>query len=181
MKEIEIVEDPEKIKIIIEETRRKILSLLRFRDMTISELASILDKDISTIFRHIKKLEKYGFVRVTGERKLHNVPEKIYGRTARTFILAPEGYFKSEELIKKFRKRKIEGVVQNLNSMGYEVMDKTALEKIILYFEELPIEDIERLEKDVDWDILGLLRYILMLLKSDPAKVQELREIIKRV
>lgn len=181
MKEIEIVEEPERIKIIIEETRRKILSLLRFRDMTISELASILNKDISTIFRHIKKLEKYGFVRVTGERKLHNVPEKIYGRTARTFILAPEGYYKSEELIKNFRKRKIEGVVQNLNAMGYEVKDKAVLEKIILYFEELPIEDIEHLEKDVDWDILGLLRYILMLLKSDPEKIQELKKIIKRV
>ncbi len=178
MKEIEIVDDPEKIKIIIEDTRTKILRLLRFRDMTISELASILNKDISTIFRHIKKLEAAGFVKVTGERRLHNVPEKIYGRTARTIFLAPESYVK-DEAIRKMNKKRVEILADALNSLGYEVKDVNALFDILIHLDELSIRELEKLEKDVDWGILRKLALLIILLKIEDEDLQKIREIIK--
>ncbi len=178
MKEIEIVDDPEKIKIIIEDTRTKILRLLKFRDMTISELASILNKDVSTIFRHVKKLESAGFVKVTGERKTHNVPEKIYGRTAKTIFLAPETYAK-DEAIKKMNKKRVEILADTLKSMGYDVKDINTLFDLLIYFDELSIKDIEKLEKDIDWGILRKLALILVLLKIDDDKLEKLRDIIK--
>ncbi len=180
MKEIEIVDDPEKIKIIIEDTRTKILRLLRFRDMTISELASILNKDVSTIFRHIKKLERAGFVKVTGERRIHNVPEKIYGRTARTIFLAPESYVK-DETIKKMNKKRVEILAETLHSIGYEVTDLDALFDFLVRLDELSIEDIEKLEKDVDWGILRKLTLLLILLKIDERDIEEVRKIVKIV
>jgi len=179
MKEIEIVDDPEKIKIIIEETRSKILNLLRFRDMTISELASILNKDISTVFRHIKKLERAGFVKVTGERRLHNVPEKIYGRTARTFILAPESY-KKDVAIEKFSKKRMETLIKALKSIGYTVKNKRELMELLLYIDDIPLEDIENLQMDVDWGILGKLKTILAMIKIDDEKLKRLRELIRK-
>jgi DNA-binding transcriptional ArsR family regulator len=178
MKEIEIVDDPEKIKIIIEDTRTKILRLLRFRDMTISELASILNKDVSTIFRHIKKLESAGFVKVTGERKIHNVPEKIYGRTSRTIFLAPESYVK-DEAIKKMNKKRVEILAETLQSLGYEVKNVDELFEFLIYLDELTIKDLERLEKDVDWGILRKLTMLLVLLKIDDGELQRIRELIK--
>ncbi len=179
MKEIEIVDDPDKIKIIIEDTRTKILRLLKFRDMTISELASILNKDVSTIFRHIKKLENAGFVKVTGERKIHNVPEKIYGRTIKTIFLAPETYAK-DEAIKKMNKKRVEILVDTLNSLGYEVKDVDSLFDLLIHLDELSIKDIEKLEKDVDWGILRKLALVLVLLKISNEDLEKLREIVKK-
>ncbi len=178
MKEVEIVYDPEKIKILIEDTRTKILRLLRFRDMTISELASILNKDVSTIFRHIKKLENAGFVKVTGERKTHNVPEKLYGRTARTIFLAPESYVKNEA-IKKMNKKRVEILADTLQSLGYKVEDIDELFNMLIYFDELSISELQRLEKDVDWGILRKLTLILVLLKVRGEDLKKIREIIK--
>ncbi len=179
MKEIEIVDDPDKIKIIIEDTRTKILRLLKFRDMTISELASILNKDVSTIFRHIKKLEAAGFVKVTGERKIHNVPEKIYGRTIKTIFLAPETYTK-DEAIKKMNKKRIEILADILESLGYKVKDTDSLFDIIVHLDELSIKDIEKLEKDVDWGILRKLALILVLLKISNEELENLRSVVKK-
>ncbi len=174
MKEIEIVDDPEIIKIVVEETRSKILKLLRFRDMTISEIASILNKDVSTIFRHMKKLEKAGIVRVTGERKVHNIPEKVYGRTIRTIILAPEAYEKSA-VFKRFQERMYTEIKEALTEMGYVVEDDKFLKEFILKMEEIPLEDLNRLTRDMDWNNLRLLKAIIVLMKMDRESIEELK------
>ena len=174
MKEIEIVDDPEIIKIVVEETRSKILKLLRFRDMTISEIASILNKDVSTIFRHMKKLEKAGIVRVTGERKVHNIPEKVYGRTIRTIILAPEAYEKSA-VFKRFQERMYSEIKEALIEMGYVVEDDKFLKEFILKMEEIPLEDLNRLTRDMDWNNLRLLKAIIVLMKMDRESIEELK------
>ncbi len=88
-KDVKIIKDVEAIRIGIEETRNKIAALLKIDDMTISQLAEALDKDQSTIYRHIKKLEEAGFVEVCGARKVHHIPEKKYGRTAGIFLFSP--------------------------------------------------------------------------------------------
>lgn len=87
---VETVKDVDRIKVSLEETREKILALLRVNDMSISQIAEVLNKDQSTISRHIKKLERAGFVEIVGEKKEHHIPERIYGRTADTFLIHPE-------------------------------------------------------------------------------------------
>ncbi len=178
MKEIEIVSDPDVIKLITEETRSKILRLLRFRDMTISELSSILNKDISTIFRHIKKLEKAGLVSVTGERKIHNIPEKVYGRTIKTLFLAPEAYERSA-FIRRLQEKSAETIKEALGEIGYEVRDLEFLKDIIAYLDEITLEDINRLTRDMEWNNLRKLKEILILLNIDDKKIEELRKKIQ--
>ncbi len=175
MKEIEIVDDPEIIKIIVEETRSKILRLLRFRDMTISEIASILNKDVSTIFRHIKKLEKAGLIKVTGERKVHNIPEKLYGRTIKTIILAPEAYERSS-FIKRYTEKAFSEIKEALSEMGYSVEDEKFLKDFLLKIEDLPLEDLNLLIRDMEWNNLRRLKTLLILLKIDWKEVEKLRE-----
>ncbi|MFP4609316.1 MAG: ArsR/SmtB family transcription factor, partial [Candidatus Aenigmatarchaeota archaeon] len=88
--EIRLIEDPAALKVGLEGTRNQILELLRVKEMAISQISEALGKDQSTIYRHVKKLQDSGFVEVKGERKQHHIPEKIYGRTAKWFLLTPE-------------------------------------------------------------------------------------------
>ncbi|WP_456396518.1 ArsR/SmtB family transcription factor, partial [Thermococcus sp.] len=83
MKDVIIITEPERVMILSENTRFRILELLRERPMTINELTEILDRDRATIYRHIKTLEKAGFVEEIGQEG----NERIYARTARIFLI----------------------------------------------------------------------------------------------
>jgi DNA-binding transcriptional ArsR family regulator len=71
-KDVMVLTDPDVVKIATEATRRQILSLLRVNDLSISQIAQILGKDQSTVYRHIKKLEKYGLIKIVGKNRLYN-------------------------------------------------------------------------------------------------------------
>ncbi|NPA76087.1 MAG: ArsR family transcriptional regulator [Euryarchaeota archaeon] len=174
MKEIEIVDDPDMIKIIVEDTRTKILRLLRFRDMTISEMASILNKNVSTIFRHVKKLEEAGLVKVTGERKVRKVPEKLYGRTVRTIFLAPESFERSA-FTKRYREKKTKEIKHALEDIGYRVDDDNYLKDLVNYIDEISLSDLEKVKRDMDWNDLRSLKDILLLLNIPDRKIKEIR------
>ena len=104
--EIKFLDDPEVIKIAIDPTRRKILELLRLNNLTVAQIVNILEKDQSTIYRHVEKLVKAGIIEQSGERKEHHIPEKIYSRTAKIFFLAPGiGALSKEDVLVKHRKR----------------------------------------------------------------------------
>ena len=79
---LKVVKDPEKIKIGIEKTRSDILNILKKDDYTIKEIAEKLDKDKSTIYRHIKKLEDADYVKYKntddGKKKYYRVAHTIF-------------------------------------------------------------------------------------------------------
>ncbi len=87
--EIEVVEDPERIKIAVEKNRREILELLSDERLTIKEISEEMEKSPSTIYRHINKLEKNGFVNGAGECHDHHIPKRRYEKSAEFFIMCP--------------------------------------------------------------------------------------------
>ncbi len=84
-KDLKVIEDPETIKIGIEETRSKILSFLKEDDLTIKDISNKLDKDKSTIYRHVKKLEEHDFVGT-----IEDDGKRRYTRKAHTYYIDPE-------------------------------------------------------------------------------------------
>ncbi len=86
MKEFLIVRDACKWKETADPTRQKILEFLRTREMSADELAMILRKDVSTIYRHIHRLEAAGFVEVAREERAGAVSRKYYRRVAKLLI-----------------------------------------------------------------------------------------------
>ncbi|MGB9636386.1 MAG: ArsR/SmtB family transcription factor [Thermoplasmata archaeon] len=133
--EIKVIREPEVIEIALEETRRKILSLLSVSDMTVSQLVDILEKDQSTVYRHIEKMLEAGLVYVVGERKRRHIPEKIYGRTASVFILSPDLEDKRESsYLIEFEREQAERLAKIFYGMG--VLKKTGeeVENSILEF-----------------------------------------------
>ena len=168
--EIMFIEDPEKIKIAIDLTRRKILELLRFNDLTVSQMVSILDKDQSTIYRHVEKLLKAGFIEQSGERKEHHIPEKVYHRTAKMFFLAPGfGAVSGEEVITKHKKELYHRTFRLMNKIGYNVTDTTeeASNDLYTHIESMVQSKIKELgaDQELDFEMMRRLRTAIIILE----------------
>lgn len=175
-KDVKVIHDLDSIKICIEDTRSKILSLLRVNDMTISQLAEALNKDQSTIYRHIKKLEEAGFVIVSGERKVHHIPEKKYGRTAGIFLLAPKSMESkgSPEIALEWERKQVEKIVNILKMVGYDceedeevISDLTELFAGLTEKVKLNLDNIDEEVGEITFPTLFRLQLILSLLEIE--------------
>lgn len=126
MREVLIIAEPEKVKVLSDETRFKILQLLRERPMSIRELSMFLGKDRTTIYRHVKILERAGFLCEVGSEG----NERIYGRTARLILIKAE----PDESIERFRQEYLrvesEKLVFLLEKAGVGIKDRKKLMKL---------------------------------------------------
>ncbi|MEM4312581.1 MAG: ArsR family transcriptional regulator, partial [Thermoplasmata archaeon] len=128
MKDMEIIENSMAIKAAMENTRNSILQLLKYREMSISEISKFLKKDKSNIYRHIKKLEKYGLIKVVKKVKNGKNYESYYGRTAKIFIISTDSFFK-DSYLKEMRKMKENILEEVLNKMGFRIKDMSKFEE----------------------------------------------------
>ncbi|HDM22603.1 MAG TPA: ArsR family transcriptional regulator [Methanomicrobia archaeon] len=180
---IKVIRDPKAIIVGIEKNRRDILKLLRFNDLTVSQIAEILGKDESTIYRHIKKLEEVGLVNVVGERKRYHIPEKIYGRSSNLYIFAMDEKAPEEEMrIKQeYKKKMTENLINQLEKIGYKVKDEERLLNLLMdFFSSLHREWNEKLEnKDLEIDMYQKLFTIYLILKAE--RDEETGKIIKEI
>ena len=71
-------------------TRRRILSLLRDRAASTTELAEALGQPKGTVGHHLKVLEDAKLVRVVRTRKVRALTEKYYGRLARLYRIVAD-------------------------------------------------------------------------------------------
>jgi DNA-binding transcriptional ArsR family regulator len=86
MKPIKAIKDPEAFKLLADETRRKIVFLLRVKEMTVSQIAAQLNVTPQAIYHHIKKLLKGEMVEVAREERIDHLIESYYQATAETFF-----------------------------------------------------------------------------------------------
>lgn len=136
MKEVIIITEPERVRVLSDDTRFKILQLLRQRPMTIKELSDALERDRTTIYRHIKILEKAGLV-----EELDNLGnERVYSRTARLFLIKAD----PDESIEKFRQAYLQveadKLVQILEKAGFRIQDRMRLVELA----KQVLDEIER-------------------------------------
>jgi len=85
MKALKTISDPEAFKLFADETRRKIVFLLRAKEMTVSQIAEELNITPQTVYHHIKKLVGGGMVEVTREVRVDHLIESYYRATAEAF------------------------------------------------------------------------------------------------
>ena len=69
-----------------DDTRRRIIFLLRDSELTVKEIASRLGLTVQNIYHHIGRLQEAGLVRVIDERLSGHLIERFYTVTADTFI-----------------------------------------------------------------------------------------------
>jgi len=181
--EIKFLDDPEIIKIAIDPTRRKILELLRLNNLTVAQMVNILEKDQSTIYRHVEKLVKAGIIQQSGERKEHHIPEKIYSRTAKIFFLAPGiGALSKEDVLVKHRKEMYEKSARLLEKMGYSETEatKAVSREMHTEIEAIVQSKIKELGSDseLDFNALWWLRTAITVIELQ--KNDDLKELAKK-
>ena len=126
MREVLIITEPETVKVLSEETRFKILQLLRMQPMTITELSEAIGKDRTTIYRHIKVLEKAGLV----EEIETQGNERVYSRSAKLFLIKADPDESVEQFRQAYLQVEAEKLVQILEKAGFKIEDRARFVKL---------------------------------------------------
>lgn len=82
-----VVREPEQLRALAGDLRTKLVTLLRERARSTTDLAGELGLPKGTVGHHLKVLERAGLVRVVRTRQVRALTEKYYGRTARLFVI----------------------------------------------------------------------------------------------
>lgn len=85
MKERKIIRDPGAFQLLADDTRMKMIYLLRAKEMTAGQIAGELGLTPQTIYHHIKRLRDAGMVEVSREERTEHIIESFYRATAGFF------------------------------------------------------------------------------------------------
>jgi len=104
----------EAFKLLGDETRRRIMFLLRDNELTVKEISSELDLTTQNIYHHMKRLQEAGLVQVSHERRSGHLIESYYTATADTFF-----YYDDKMEVKTIQS--FIDVLNGLNERGIQV------------------------------------------------------------
>jgi DNA-binding transcriptional ArsR family regulator len=85
MKAFKLITDPDAFTLLGDETRRRIIYLLRAKEMTVSQIAAELNLTPQAIYHHIRKLRDAGMAEVAREERVDHFIETYYRATAELF------------------------------------------------------------------------------------------------
>lgn len=88
VKAFKIIDAPEAFQLLADETRRRMIYLLRAKELTVSQLAQELGLTPQAIYHHIRKLKDAGMVEVAREERVDHFIETYYRASAEIFHLA---------------------------------------------------------------------------------------------
>ncbi len=184
MRSFKVITDPKAMELLGDETRRRVIYLLRGNEMSVSQLASQLDKTPQAIYHQIKKLNEAGLVEVAREQRIGHLVEAYYRATAEIFQFT-HGSSGSPGSLSESQLRPI---LKALTKLGLaEELDDQAVGQIVSLQNRLFTlgsrpgleHEIEKME---ELDFLakqGLLEYAKMMSMAD-AEFQEFLDIHSR-
>lgn len=117
MKPMKTIKDPEAFQLLGDETRRKIVFLLRVKEMTVSQIAAELNITPQAVYHHIKKLQKVDMVEVAREERIGHLIESYYRATAEIFTCS----FGKTASSRKFAGEQMITVLNALKKLGFNL------------------------------------------------------------
>jgi DNA-binding transcriptional ArsR family regulator len=118
---------PEIFQVLADQTRRRIIYLLRAKEMTVSQIADELDLTPQAIYHNIRKLKDCGMVEVGREERVDHFIETYYRASAEIFYLE-HGEAETKEVAEK---RTLEAL-QSLSRIGLKVRtDPDVVAKVV--------------------------------------------------
>jgi DNA-binding transcriptional ArsR family regulator len=134
VKAIKVVNDPEKFKLLADDTRRRIIFLLRAKEMTVAQIALNLEVTPQAIYHHIKKLLDAELVMVEREERVGHLIESYYRATAEAFMCSVGATPSGREFFEKQMKTTLESLV----AIGFDLeFDEVDTEYLIDKQDEL--------------------------------------------
>jgi len=85
---VKVIRDPEAFQLLGDDTRRRIIHLLRAKEMTVAQIASELSLTPQAIYHHIRKMKDTGLIEIAKEERVGHFIETYYRSTAEVFHLA---------------------------------------------------------------------------------------------
>ncbi len=127
MQTVKMITDPDAFQLLADETRRKMIYLLRVKDMTVSQIAEQMGLTTQAIYHHIKKLKDADMIEVAREERTGHFIETYYRTTAEIFHISH-----GEETSQKDHEAMMKSAFEGLTKLGLKVDCKPAnLKKII--------------------------------------------------
>ncbi len=128
MKNLKTISDPEAFKLMADETRRRIVFLLRAKEMTVSQIAHELNITPQTIYHHIRKLVQGDLVEVTREVRVDHLIESYYQATAEVFHFTIGKTSRDKE----FMLEETEAALKALTRIGFKLKyDQKAISDLV--------------------------------------------------
>lgn len=116
MKAFKLIKDPEAFQLLADETRRKIIYLLRAKEMTVSQISAELGLTPQAIYHHIRKMRDAGMVEVAKEERIDHFIETYFRATAEMFNLSH-----GEGTSTAYMEQKAAETLQALSKIGLRV------------------------------------------------------------
>jgi DNA-binding transcriptional ArsR family regulator len=133
MQTVKIITDPEAFQLLADETRRKMIYLLRVKDMTVSQIAEQMGLTTQAIYHHIRKLKSAEMVEVAREERTGHFIETYYRATAEVFHIAH-----GEKATQKDHEERLRATMEGLEKLGMKVDCQPAkLKEIIRITKEM--------------------------------------------
>jgi DNA-binding transcriptional ArsR family regulator len=158
-------------ELMADDTRRRVIYLLRAKEMTVSQIASELQMTPQGIYHHIRKLTEAGLVEVAKEERVDHFIETYYRATAEVFE-----FIHGEGGSEKYGEQRTREALQALNQLGIGARaDDEIVSRLIgitKHMNELALtpELEERIQNLEGLDFIGkkhLAEYVNLLTMSD--------------
>jgi DNA-binding transcriptional ArsR family regulator len=127
MKTVKTITDPEAFKVLADGSRRKILFLLRAKEMTVSQIAEQLSLTPQTVYHHIKRLLEGDMVEVSREVRVDHIIESYYQATAEVFYFTLGESSHSKKAIEETTEAALKALVRLGFKLNY---DKKAISEL---------------------------------------------------
>ncbi len=191
MKAFKMITDPEAFQLLADETRRRMIYLLRAKERTVSQTAEELGLTPQAIYHHIRKLKDAGMVEVAREERVDHFIETYYRATAEMFNMAHGSGARSDVLEQEERE-----AIQNLAKLGMKVnLDDATVAHIVDLIKKMKaLEEkspwMDKVNELEDVSFLGkqsLLAYLNYLSMSDKdfeehlKRERELRKVLQGI
>jgi DNA-binding transcriptional ArsR family regulator len=177
---------PEAFRLIGDETRKKIIFLLRVKELTISQMAGELGMTPQAIYHHIKRLKAAGLVEVVREERVDHLIESYYQATAETFLCSI-GTLPGETA-----KKDVLAVLEGLKTIGFQIEATDEAAARLVEFETRIVEHkgserleqaIAKLEEDLDIFTAKMAKHyadLILMSEEEYARRQELCKDLRR-
>ncbi len=155
MKDLEIITDPNTIKVLFDKTRAVLVfKYLVNEAMTVKQLADAIGKNPGNVLRHIDRLKDAGLVRqVRTEKTNTGIVQRYYRATAREYRLGIVDMMKSGDGVRDYAEDRLQSIISSLSVYGVNIPDeksdqatdilKTLIERENMISSKITITDAE--------------------------------------
>jgi DNA-binding transcriptional ArsR family regulator len=138
MKDLEIITDPNTIKVLFDKIRAQIVfKYLVNEEMTVKQLADAIGKNPGNVLRHIERLKSVGLVQqVRTEKTKTGIVQRYYRTTAREYRLGIADMIKADDGMRTFAKDRLRNMIFGLEAYGV-CIPESRIDNALVLLEQL--------------------------------------------